>query len=705
MNKLELLSPAGDITIFKSVVDAGADAVYFGGDLFGARAYAKNFSMEEAKEAIRYAHLHGAKAYLTVNTLLKNVEIERNLYNYLRDYVEMGIDAFIVQDMGVFAMIREFFPDTHIHVSTQVSVCTESGAAFFESKGAKRIVTAREIGINEISAIHKRCPNLEIESFVHGALCVCYSGQCLMSSILGGRSGNRGRCAQPCRLPYDAYDKNGNRLNDKGNYILSPKDFCTINSLPEMIEAGVVSFKVEGRMKQLEYATGVISVYRHYIDKYLYQGAKNYSVKDEDINKLLSYGNRSGFTDLYLHKHNGPEMMTFEAPSHTKSDSKIEGTAPKKLKVNCKVKALIGKPFSVEFYDENDNSGLFVGQIVESASKKPTTVSDISKAVGGLGNTEFVMADLKIDADDNIFLPVSVIKNARRNALEQLCNKLLLQYNKYTVKDFIPKSDITNSFVEHTGCFVTVSSLEQYKAVLKFDFVDKIAVPINVFKEAYDFSRDKKLYIYLPTVLRKDYRNSIIVDDRAAGVIACSMDEIGLLEDINYPKEKVILDHRIYSFNNRCIEQLKNWGYFNTCIPYELSIKELKHRNNSNSQMIVYSRIPMMVTANCTVKNTVGCKKQNSVIEIVDRKNEKHTIVCNCDYCYNTIYNSKKYMAFSMKNELDVLGIKDYRMDFTTESTNEIEHILGIYSDVFINGKIFNDSSDKTLGHLKRGVE
>ena len=237
--------------------------------------------------------------------------------------MENGVDAFIVQDFGVFNFIRDFFPDTHIHISTQGSICTKYGAKFFEDLGASRIVTAREISMDEISMIHEVCPNLEIESFIHGALCVCYSGQCLMSSILGGRSGNRGRCAQPCRLPYEVIDENGKKLNKKGNYILSPKDFCTIEYMPSMIEAGVSSFKIEGRMKQIEYATGVVSVYRHYLDEYLYKGAKNYSVNEADIQKLLDFGNRSGFTSLYLTKHNGPDMITFEAPSHTKASDTV----------------------------------------------------------------------------------------------------------------------------------------------------------------------------------------------------------------------------------------------------------------------------------------------------------------------------------------------------------------------------------------------
>ncbi len=309
MNQLELLSPAGDLKIYKAVVNAGADAVYFGGDLFGARAYAKNFTIDEATEAIEYGHLHGVKSYLTVNTLLKNTEIEGKLYEYLKAYVENGIDAFIVQDFGVFNFIREYFPDTHIHVSTQASLCTKYGAKFFENLGANRIVTAREISLNEISLIHEACPELEIESFIHGALCVCYSGQCLMSSILGGRSGNRGRCAQPCRLPYDAFDENGKKLNKKGNYILSPKDFCTIKYLPEMIDAGVMSFKIEGRMKSEYYLATVINAYRRAIDEFYAVGAayKQNPLYESELKKTV----HRAFTTAYMLGDNA-ETVNYE---------------------------------------------------------------------------------------------------------------------------------------------------------------------------------------------------------------------------------------------------------------------------------------------------------------------------------------------------------------------------------------------------------
>lgn len=703
MNQLELLSPAGDLQIFKGVVNAGADAVYFGGDLFGARAYAKNFSIEDAREAINYAHVHGARAYLTVNTLLKNTEIERKLYTYLREYVEAGIDAFIVQDFGVFNFIREYFPDTHTHISTQASLCTGYGAEFFEKLGAKRIVTAREISIDEISAIHKRCPELEIESFVHGALCVCYSGQCLMSSIIGGRSGNRGRCAQPCRLPYDAFDENGKKLNKQGSYILSPKDFCTINFMPDMIEAGVNSFKIEGRMKQLEYATGVVSVYRHYLDEYLYKGRKGFSVKDEDIQKLLDFGNRSGFTDLYLHSHNGPEMMTFVEPSHKKTENAAVDISEKKQRVDCFIQALLGKPFSIRFVDEMGNEAQTVLGEVQVANNKPTTKEDIIKAASGLGNTAFVIGKVNIEYDDNIFLPVSTIKNARREAIEKLASMVMVQELPKTVLPFDELKFYGNKNSKQ-GCFVNVNTIEQLTAIANYDFVDSIAVPQGLFEKAANIF-DGEIYVSLPDVLRKEYFDRIKIDNRASGVIAKSFDELGFLLSNGYNPKNIILDHRLYTFNNRSIKSFEENGIYRNCISYELSIKELNHRNNSNSQMIVYSRIPMMITANCTIKNTVGCRKANDIITLVDRKNENLKAVCNCEYCYNTIYNSKKYIAFSMKKDLENLGVKEYRLDFTIESAAEVKEIMSQYKKVFLEDSAFSFNEDYTKGHLKRGVE
>ena len=328
MKAIELLSPAGAYPILKAVIGAGADAVYVGGPAFGARAYADNFSKEELLEAIDYAHIHNRKVYLTVNTLLKEREMEEQLFDYLLPYYEQGLDAVIVQDFGVLTFIREAFPQLSIHASTQMTVTGTDGAAFLQKQGASRIVTARELSFEEIQKI-KSDTGVEIESFVHGALCYCYSGECLLSSMLGGRSGNRGRCAQPCRLPYEVLNAAGERLNKEATHILSPKDLCTIGMIPQLAECGIDSFKIEGRMKQAEYAAGVTSIYRKYIDLYEQYGSEAFQVDKNDEKKLESLGSRSGFTTGYYTRHNGSDMITFSKPNHTKTDEKLHETIRK----------------------------------------------------------------------------------------------------------------------------------------------------------------------------------------------------------------------------------------------------------------------------------------------------------------------------------------------------------------------------------------
>ncbi len=305
--EIEILAPAGSYESLKAAIAAGADAVYVGGNRFGARAYANNFSEEELLEAIDYVHLHGKKIYLTVNTLLKEKELERELYSYLLPYYRQGLDAVIVQDPGVLRFVREYFPSLPIHASTQMTITGADGARFMEEQGVERIVTARELSLQEIKEISEKT-SLEIESFVHGALCYCYSGQCLYSSLLGGRSGNRGQCAQPCRLPY--------KVDGKTSYVMSLKDLCTVEFIPDLAEAGIYSFKIEGRMKKPEYVAAVTSIYRKYADLYLQKGRKDYSVSREDKQILMDLYNRGGFHTGYYQMRNGKEMLSLHRPNH-----------------------------------------------------------------------------------------------------------------------------------------------------------------------------------------------------------------------------------------------------------------------------------------------------------------------------------------------------------------------------------------------------
>lgn len=307
--QVEILSPAGSYESMKAAVAAGADAVYIGGSRFGARAYADNLSEEQLLEAIDYVHLHGRKIYLTVNTLLKEHELKNELYDYLLPYYKRGLDAVIVQDIGVLKFVREHFPDLPIHASTQMTITNVLGAKFLEEQGVERVVTARELNLSEIREITEKT-NVEIESFVHGALCYCYSGQCLYSSMLGGRSGNRGQCAQPCRLPYKV---DGSR---ESLYVMSLKDMCTLEYIPDLVEAGIYSFKIEGRMKKPEYVALVTAMYRKYADMYLQYGRKGFRVDTKDREKLMDLYNRGGSHGGYYHTKNGREMLSLDRPNH-----------------------------------------------------------------------------------------------------------------------------------------------------------------------------------------------------------------------------------------------------------------------------------------------------------------------------------------------------------------------------------------------------
>ncbi len=315
--KVEVLAPAGSYDIFTAVIAAGADAVYLGGDMFGARAFAGNFDKDELIRALDYAHIRGKKIYMTVNTLLKENELGNMLVDYIVPFYEAGLDAAIVQDMGVFKTLRENFPELALHASTQMTVTGSYGASILEKMGASRVVTARELNFDEIRSIREKC-SIEIESFVHGALCYCYSGQCLLSSMNGQRSGNRGRCAQACRLPYDVYNiGSADRVNDKNSlYALSPKDMCALDILPQIIGAGVNSLKIEGRMKNVTYAAGVTALYRKYTDMYLERGAGGYHVDRQDIMDLVDIYNRGEFTSGYYNHSKGREMMSVQRPNH-----------------------------------------------------------------------------------------------------------------------------------------------------------------------------------------------------------------------------------------------------------------------------------------------------------------------------------------------------------------------------------------------------
>ena len=394
---IELLAPAGSYEGFEAALGAGADAVYVGGTAFGARAYAKNFEEEELLRAIDTAHVYGKKLYLTVNTLFKNRELTEQLYEYLLPYYREGLDAVIVQDMGAFAAIREMFPGLHLHASTQMTVTGPEGMKFLEEQGAARVVTARELSLEEIQRMHEASP-IEIESFIHGALCYSYSGQCLMSSILGGRSGNRGRCAQPCRLPYETA-LCGKRYDRKKDLCpLSLKDISTIEILPQILDAGVTSLKIEGRMKQPGYTAGVTSVYRKYLDRLFEKGADHYRVEEKDKKYLLDLFNRGGSCRGYYEQQNGPSMMAFT--NEKKTGDVTVSLKKKKEKIQGNLILFPGSPAILDLSCRGIHASGAAGE-VQYAQNQPLTEERVRVQMEKLGNTPFEWERLDIQMDEN----------------------------------------------------------------------------------------------------------------------------------------------------------------------------------------------------------------------------------------------------------------------------------------------------------------
>lgn len=737
MKAIELLSPAGAYPILKAVIGAGADAVYVGGPAFGARAYADNFSKEELLEAIDYAHIHNRKVYLTVNTLLKEREMEEQLFDYLLPYYEQGLDAVIVQDFGVLTFIREAFPQLSIHASTQMTVTGTDGAAFLQKQGASRIVTARELSFEEIQKI-KSDTGVEIESFVHGALCYCYSGECLLSSMLGGRSGNRGRCAQPCRLPYEVLNAAGERLTKEPTHILSPKDLCTIGMIPQLAECGIDSFKIEGRMKQAEYAAGVTSIYRKYIDLYEQYGREAFHVEKSDEKKLESLGSRSGFTTGYYTRHNGSDMITFSKPNHTKTDEKLHETIREtylqkdlQRKIKGNLKLFCGKNATLSVGTGEAEVQIF-GEPVEAAQKKPLDKKTVSEKMQKTGNTSFVFESLEIEMDDDIFVPIGQLNALRRDALHALEEKLLADTGRIgmAVKPESHKSDIGTRNVRtadiHTVDFATtvsVQTAEQLACVCKTAYVTRICLDADTFLRTEDISDLQKAYqsikiagkeacFILPVIFRERTRQryerlyDMVFAIPFDGIIVKNYEEIGFLQRHAYTGT-VMADHDLYTYSNRTQEAFAQNGICQNTVPLELNYKELRHRDCSNSELFIYGYLPLMVSAGCIFKSLKKCQKKESLCYLKDRYGKRFAVRNYCTDCYNILYNSSPLALFGMRQEVESIHPRSLRMQFTTESVKETEKILSFFEKIYIQkGKWEqNDWKDYTNGHMKRGVE
>ncbi len=699
----ELLAPAGSLEILKGVIESGADAVYVGGSMFGARAYANNFTEDELLEAIDFAHLRGVKVYLTVNTLIKNSEFSK-LYDYLLPYYKRGLDAVIVQDIGVVKAIHEYFPSMEIHTSTQMTVTGADGVRFLSQFGVTRVVMAREVSLAEMKRIHEET-GMELEAFVHGALCYSYSGQCLFSSILGGRSGNRGRCAQPCRLPYTVEGK-------KDEYILSLKDMCGIKALDKLHDAGVYSLKIEGRMKQLEYACGVVKYYRSYIDSMK-------PVTDADYDRIKALGNRCGFTDRYYFDHNGSDMVTYVKPNFV---SNAAEPSPEKRKLSIEGELVLreGEPGSLTV-KRGDVTYKASIEPVSAALKAPLDKKAAIDRINKTGDTDFEFSHIKAQIGENVFVPNGALNKLRRDAISGLCDELLKKYYRndaryadmsrltalpeHVVKSDAAHDEAINDYTTICSCMTRaqLDTLIGYECFdvfyLDFDMYDRNTL-IQQFADDVKCltKRNKKVYLMLPAIFRADSSDYFVTIakelDKVSfeGFVVKNYEELYLTENL-FTGKKVILDHNMYTFNDVSKSAFFEHGVSGDTVPLELNSREIMHRNNIGSQMIVYGYYPLMTTANCVHKNTKGCDKKQKLIYLKDRYNKSFAVCNNCKECYNTIYNSLPTMLTKNIGKLKEAGIRSFRYSFTIETPKQIKAVM--------DDKV----AEYTNGHYKRGVE
>lgn len=832
MTRPEILAPAGSMKAMEAAIKAGADAVYMGGSRFGARAYAQNPEKDEMIEAIHYVHLYGKKIYLTLNTLLKEEELDQ-VGDFLLPYYEAGLDGIIIQDPGVFSYVKRNFPGLALHASTQMNITDAASAKLLKEAGACRVVPARELSFEEIHTI-KEETGLEIECFVHGALCYCYSGRCLMSSILGGRSGNRGRCAQPCRLPYDVAD------NKKGSYVLSPRDLCTISLIPQLVEAGIDSFKIEGRMKNPEYVATIVSIYRKYLDQYLEHPKKKYEVAEEDFQMLLEAFNRGGFTEGYYVSHNGPHMMSMERPNHKGmplgqiekiKDGKIyfhpaidihkgDGleievpgekdnitlTSPsdcnkgenfslnarrlsdlrpgfsilrtgnpwmrqqlaenlldkeKKIPVYGYAEFRIGKPAMLVLSLEDGRSYTLESGEVQLSQGRPITEEQVRKPLMQTGTSRFDFADLTIVVEEEAFFPAGAVKKLRREALEGLEQMLMRADDRETPEqagnwirleerflgDQQGKDSQTEEKQQEKDSYrpecvkdlagvkkekrtpelrVSVEEKEKIYEALDLEEVDGIYLPLEELsreerREIRNLAEKKKVKIYyaFPYVFRKAVKEQYeamweeLVEEGPDGMLLRNIDTYAWVREKqqagSLPEEtEIVLDQSLYTYNKDAGKVYRNYlkGKVRQTYPLELTRKEMLDLELPDSELMVYGRIPLMVSAQCVQKSTTKCLHKAGYLTMKDRYDKNFYVRRHCRHCYNTLWNGVPLSLQGLKEELTDLAPASLRIHFTTEKKEDMKRILRTFYEEWNDLPVTNPmKGDFTRGHYKRGIE
>lgn len=806
MNEIELLAPVGSFDALKAAVQNGANAVYLGGKDFSARASANNFDREELIEAVKYAHIRDVRVFVTTNTLIKQDEIE-DFVEYAKFLYDIDVDALIMQDIGVAMLIHELLPDFELHASTQMVAHSLEDVQYLESVGFKRVVLARELTVDEIKYICDNT-NVDIEVFVHGALCVCYSGGCLMSSMIGNRSGNRGRCAQPCRQKYTMIDiSTGEEIHSNGEYLLSTKDLNTIEDVDKIIETGVLSLKIEGRMKKPEYVATVINSYRNAIDEY--QATKKVNISTETMEDLYTIFNRK-FTKGLILGEVGEDVMNSNVPNNQglyvgkvvdynkkakRLKIKLEGTLKKgdginlgggtigriikgkeiaqigykgetieldfigearknqpvfktsdtnlidkaqktytqdkefaKSLIDAEITIKLGEYPELKLIDKNNNSVTVKGdKLVEKALKVALGEEKIETQIKKLGNTPYELDDLKINLDEGVSMPISLINQMRREAIE-LLDEARIPVKGRAYKDskikYSPKkyAKDTNS---NSKIRVKINNIEALKSIINLDIDMIYYEDVATLEQAMAMAtaNNKKLIYSAPRIVRnKEYKRLEKSNEYCKENV-----QISALGQVKYYKENsenvsFDVDYYLNPFNSETINHYKKEGATTVCISQELNIHEIKETTKYTDmeiETVAYGYIPMMLSEYCPMgvvarsckkdKRCATCKESKYVLR--DFKGEEYRISQDL-FCRSTIYNSIANCLINNLDELLDAGINVFRLDFTHESPELISKITKAFINT-VNNDLYVDVDDQeifdnmetTLGHLYKGVE
>ena len=656
-NKLpELLAPAGDMDCLYAAVAAGADAVYVGGKRFGARAFAKNFDIDELASAVRYCRLNEVKLYVTLNTLIEDREMA-DAVAYAAELYRIGVDALIVADLGVVSAIRRYVPDLELHASTQMSVHSSLGAVAAAELGVSRVVVARELSLENIRSVVENSPT-EIEVFLHGALCVCHSGQCLFSSMVGGRSGNRGECAQPCRLPFN-----------NGKYPLSLRDLSLADHIPALIESGVASLKIEGRMKSPDYVYTVTKIYRRLLDE-------GRAANADERELLRCAFSRGGFTDGYFvgRTERGMTGVRSDADKAATKALSTEGLdlSPRRTPVRATVRLTLGKPSDMTLTNGRKTVTAY-GQTPVEAENSPLTREGVAARLSKMGNTNLSLSqnDIEITLDDNINLPPSALNALRRDAAEQLesCERDLVSFT-YKPAGRKKSEPLTTAQFFSVDAFLEASRHGLFKHVVDIAFLPHTAPPDALAAAGG---------VYLPPVITDKEWDGVrksLENIRNSGIMYALVSNIGQIRAARDLGFEVLGDFRLNVTNCESRLSYEKMGVTHLILSPELTLPQAR---DIGGGLITYGRIPLMLTERCFISENFGCDRCGKA-SLVDRKGEKFPMMREYPH-RNIIFNSHPTYMGDRVAELSAHRIEAEHLIFSTESASEIIFILGALAE------------------------